>query len=736
MFHKEGLVQLSSGGGGKKGSKAVDVALRKSDRRALRDRAVAYFLRESENDDDVKVNQATKKEGGDTLMYAQKIQAACDEIFLKGNLASRSLPAPGNEGNKATSMVLYLKTPSNDAETNTHWPFETSSQFVWMALEEKKTVVHETPTVALWAAMYPMVAAATEERDGVGMDSFAVVIPSAASKYLCRGADLMKAGMIQVPSSAIKVEGSSAMDTLNATRQKKRSDATFQSMVAVMVHGNPQPFAVGMCKLTTDKADGDNSTLFGPGTKGIGVEIWNCFGDDLWRSSNTKEQCMGTTHLNQLGGNEPFDNGHYGNVGFIKGQYVLPLVMNEETKDDISKGDEVRVEMDIEADSAKDPNASSIENASANNVADHPKDSQDDSPDVLLHRAFCQSLVNLKNKDLPMPSSTFYAQHVLQNRPEGTTINLKATSYKKFGNYLKEMASQDLIKVGPDVSNRANTDPMALLISYNRKHADLRPFSRTASVNEGGDGNGKKLVLVTLKIVPSYWTSLMRLDPDDVKALNASSEERKGTSMLTVSEVRKMLDKYIEREGLVVPNNPGEVVLDGPLTDAIYGKKTPHDEIPERITRKDLDKLYTSRHLPAYALVEMPGSKITKLARGSPPKVQIEVSQRQSNKFVTRVRGLEEYGIDPQYFCKDVKQRFAISASIDADPASSGHAALPKKGHVELVFGANIFGELEALLSGDESISSHGGVKNSEYSVPKQVLDVILKKGVPGRNKR
>jgi hypothetical protein len=154
------------------------------------------------------------------------------------------------------------------------------------------------------------------------------------------------------------------------------------------------------------------------------------------------------------------------------------------------------------------------------------------------------------------------------------------------------MASQDLIKVRPDASNKANTNPMALLISYNKKHVDLRPFSKTSSGNEGGDGNGKKMVLVTLKIVRSHWTSLIRSDPDDVKALNASSEERKGTSMLTVSEVRKMLDNYIEREGLVVPNNPGEVILDGPLTDAIYGNETLHDKIPEKIwiscTRVDI----------------------------------------------------------------------------------------------------------------------------------------------------
>jgi translation initiation factor 2D len=196
------------------------------------------------------------------------------------------------------------------------------------------------------------------------------------------------------------------------------------------------------------------------------------------------------------------------------------------------------------------------------------------------------------------------------------------------------------------------------------------------------------------------------------------------------------LDRYIDREELASSVNPGFINLDGPLTDAIYGRKKKQENNvppPESISRKDLVQLYIRQHLPAYALVEMPGNKIIQLAKGIPPKVQIEVSRRQSNKFVTRVRGLEEYGIDPRYFSRDVKQRLAISATIDEDPTTSGHAKLPKRGHVEVVLGANIVDELEALLTGDETLSSHGGVKNSEYAVPKQVLDVILKKGVPGR---
>jgi translation initiation factor 1 (eIF-1/SUI1) len=135
--------------------------------------------------------------------------------------------------------------------------------------------------------------------------------------------------------------------------------------------------------------------------------------------------------------------------------------------------------------------------------------------------------------------------------------------------------------------------------------------------------------------------------------------------------------------------------------------------------------------VPAYALVEMPGSKILELSRNSPPQVEIEVSMRQSRKFVTRIRGCKDYSIDPVLFSKDVARRFACSAAVETDAV--GRAAL-KKGRVELVFQGNLVDELEALLV-DESLSSHGGVKGSDYCIPKTVLEITLRKGVPGRKK-
>eukprot|EP01083_Nonionella_stella_P047051 125944_1 len=119
----------------------------------------------------------------------------------------------------------------------------------------------------------------------------------------------------------------------------------------------------------------------------------------------------------------------------------------------------------------------------------------------------------------------------------------------------------------------------------------------------------------------------------------------------------------------------------------------------------------------AYAIVSMPGSVILSMKRGSPPKVSFSVEARQSKrKFVTRVRGLEEYGINPERFANDVSKRFACSSSIEKEAA--GRETL-KKGHVECVFQGNLVDEWSALLMGNAKLSTHGGAKNSEYSLPK-----------------
>ena len=64
-----------------------------------------------------------------------------------------------------------------------------------MALEEKHKVVHETPTVALWALLIGREYLSVEQL----LHHYAIQVPHAVSKYICRGADLMRAGMRSLP---------------------------------------------------------------------------------------------------------------------------------------------------------------------------------------------------------------------------------------------------------------------------------------------------------------------------------------------------------------------------------------------------------------------------------------------------------------------------------------------------------------------------------------------------------
>jgi len=572
-------------------------------------------------------------------------------------------------------------------------------------------------------------------------------------------------------------------------------------MVVICAKGNPQPFAVGRSILWSNTSD---DKPYGYGTKGVGVEIWNCFGDDLWRTTIVAGGGATKTGNPMEGDTTNLENGSYGNPGFCSIETsrelcVMPLScdgeeemddddedVSESEKEEESTNEDGSSALSGDATSSKEDKietASDIGEATPTTVGDEhgdetstsskPKSTEGGvgdksekntetktetleiegslSPDELLHAVICQALVNLKKNDLPMLVGTFYTKHVLPIKPKGLegTDLLKQSTYKKFGNYLKQWQVNDrgdfgLVKTGPDPSSRNNKDPNAILVSFNRRHEDLYGMRKTkpaeASNNGITDGNSK-IALVKLYVVPQHWTSLLRLDSEDTSASNASSEARRGTGMLTLPEVKKILDGYLQRESSLMVTK-STVALDGPLTDALYGKKS-SEVAPERLSRKDLSKRFVDKMSPAYCMVQMPGSHVLKLGRGTPPKVQIEVVKRQSKKFVTRLRGLEEYlgggsVVEPSIFCKVISKRLAISGSVDSDPASSGRAALPKKGFVEYVFGANIVDELEALLTGDESLSDHGATKGgwAYPRIPGSAIEVTLRKGVPARKKR
>ncbi|EED90413.1 predicted protein [Thalassiosira pseudonana CCMP1335] len=757
MFHKDGSSTL----GGKK-----DAPLRKSDRRKLRDSLVdALFIGDA--------SSPTSTDG-----WIGRAEKLIDDAILApkgGDVLSRKLKLPGGE-----HATLFLRTPAagplgtssssflatKPSTTTAHpiseeqlfnsypiaWPYYQTTQPIVMEYEDTDRKVHLIPLLALLAALppplpsSPLLAIGANDTSDTTTKKYRIpniAIHPQVSKYICRGADLMRSGIRSFPSP-----------------WELRSS---KGLVTISILGNPQPVAIGFieksllreyCYSKNGFRDWrlDASNSVGMGKKGVGVTVVNCYGDDLWRSASTSKvgaACAGDV-TNPLGGGR-FDDGNYGNAGFLEGKVVCPILAVDDDSSDGEQDDGETVpaaELEQLTVSEQEENKTTTSSG-----ATHQNDEDDDSKpdhDDILSSAFYTSLLQLlaSKTALPIPVSTYSAKHLMAAVPsDGPRLDMKKTTHKKIGPFLLEKEKSGVVKLG---ASKDKKDKCAFLVEVVKNHPDLVDFKRKwkKEIEESGGTAtlataplAKKMAVVDLYIVPRHVSDGMQLDKGDIMAVNAKTEERRGTGFLTKTECRALIEQYIEDEELVDLNGKGRVLVNGPLCDALYRVSKKNKDInqqaeyPTSVKRKDLIEKWLARMEVGHAVVEMPGSTILHLGRGEPKPVDIEVEFRQGNKkkFLTRLRGMEEYGIDAEALSNDVSHRFACSSSVETNPL--GRPAL-KKGRAELVFQGHLSEELTALLTGDDNLSTHGGAKGAEYNLPKSIVKVTLRKGVPARKRR
>jgi len=679
---------------GKK-KKAVDVALRKSDRRRLRTAALEYFT------------SLQTEEGSVAKDTTDALEKMLDSIFLQGTLVVRKLDHP-----QLNRVQLFFRGPSStsasDDDNISHntilWPYKSTTECIWLSIDlgpgEQPL---ECPTPSLFSVLPPPPSTSV------------VLVPPPVSKFICRGAHLMCAGIRQLPK-----------------------DAQSGSIVPICVMGNPQPFAVGRQFVNEFE---DAST--GESKSGIGVQIYTCYGDDLYLSTTavmtSKKSVKDDAILNPWGG-APYENGHYGNVGFLNGSLVQPLVTPSVDDSTGDSTDEDKTVNDVtHSDSTNDKQEGQDE---AKKLMDGEEgDKGDDnipSPDEVLHQCVCQALVMIKDRELPILTSTFYANYVLKQQTDDHKIELKQTTYKKLGAYLSRHCQDEL-----ELLTIRRTNGQEFLQSIQRSHLDLRGIKKSSLGATDAEADATKISIVNLYMIPKHISSLLRLDQDDVQAVNAKSTERQGTGMLTSKEAREILETYCHNNDLISKHGM-DIILDGPLTDTFYPPKKNNnkDDIQSQLSRKEVQDLWISRLEPAYAMVQMPGSQITHLSRGQPPLIEMDVSRMGGNKLVTRLRGLEFYFKSSNIaedFVQAATRTLACSGQVETKEPLWG--VLPK-GHAECVFAGHWLEELQAILLRNIKFSTHGGVQEVIENmglppIPKQVIRVRkLKKGIPARKRK
>lgn len=316
--------------------------------------------------------------------------------------------------------------------------------------------------------------------------------------------------------------------------------------------------------------------------------------------------------------------------------------------------------------------------------------------DSLLDKCLLQALyTSIKEKDLPMPGSTLWANHILPNRPPGVTIDIKKSSHKKLSKWLQSKSSSGLISAKEDKYKKE-----VVLLAINHKHPDymaFRPEKRVQELVEHEKDVAESSVTKQLEVAEIYKPS-SHVKPIFV-AVEADMEK-----YYSAPEASDIVFRYVEKEKLVKPTDKAKVILDVTLCDALYkGAIKKGSAYPTEIHKKDLGSAFLNR-MQVHHKVSRGTQEV--IRKGAIRTIQIMTERRQGNKKMTRLSGLECFLMDPDSLASELQKKFACSTTT---------AELPgKKGQYEVLVQGGVINDLAKHLV-------------DHYDVPKRYIEVYDK---------
>lgn len=318
--------------------------------------------------------------------------------------------------------------------------------------------------------------------------------------------------------------------------------------------------------------------------------------------------------------------------------------------------------------------------------------------DTLLDKCLLQALyTTVKDKDLPMPGSTLWSNHILACRPPGVTLDIKKSSHKKLSKWLLAKSSAGLISAKEDKHRKE-----VMFLGVNRGHPDyqaFKPEKRKANVAEAtapvpSESSKSQTQLEVIEL----WKSTIHINPI-LEAVGANPSQ-----LYTASEAVDIIFSYVEKENLVKPHDKATVVLNAILCDALYkGTVKKGSTYPTEIHKKDLGSTFLSRMQSNHRVIRGNESVVRK---GALKTVQIMTERRQGNKKVTRVSGLESFLVDADALASELQKKFACSTSV-AELAG-------KKGQNEVLVQGGVLEDLARHLV-------------QQYGIPKKYIEILDK---------
>ncbi|CAG8497171.1 330_t:CDS:10 [Acaulospora colombiana] len=402
-------------------------------------------------------------------------------------------------------------------------------------------------------------------------------------------------------------------------------------LVSIIIRDYNAPLAVGIMDVPT------NSLERGSTRKGVAVSIIHIYKDQLWSMGDKSS---------------PPDMEEGVKIDSI----VEKQIKDEEHEQDEGQEREQRSATEVDTDFII---SNEEEEAAIEQTARYTTAEVDDLLQASLYQALTEKLTS---SVLPITSSQLYSEYILPSRPIGTEkdVDVKKSSYKQ------AMEKKGVIKLK---SQRGET----FLIRVDRDNEELKNFRSHKTVEKAAKPHALD---EENKLSNSNNTASEIQIAEVYKPKGAVAElfEIQGKSkegIYDFREIRQTVLGYVNSRDLADKRNRRYITLDENLREVLADKKF-EDPLPDKMTQDDLFQHIRER-MEEYHSVTFPGND-PELRKGSPKHLQILEATRSGNKMVTIIRGLEDYGINPDDLVEPLKKLCASSVTVSTTPQSS-----PKK---------------------------------------------------------
>lgn len=292
--------------------------------------------------------------------------------------------------------------------------------------------------------------------------------------------------------------------------------------------------------------------------------------------------------------------------------------------------------------------------------------------DEMFRRAVLYTLSQDK-LEFPLLASQFMSGHVLKNLPpvDDSVVNMKRTSWKKSGKFLKAMEKETLLKLkGKDdklsvVSVAPRSDPRVLnFVPYRIQGLATQTAAKTDAKTTPGTAASSEGAVPPL-VVKTY------LKPSNASRMMFNRLDAVYDYYYTENEIKAFVQRYMRQNPQLVCRASPDYIE----PDDVLGGFVPADV--RRVKRVDMVNKVVASCTLYHAVYREGDAKSNDVLvkkrlvpkRGKPPTVSITIeSVKVGRRVVTRVSGLDAFYVDTDRLADVLKVKCSGSCTMSDDP--------------------------------------------------------------------